>query len=222
MRSRTSESTHTSLVGADEHDARVRAVTAAFTASLGATAPSGPVADDHGTSGTVRCLPVGPHVAEDVSPVLAHADSPVLVVGPHCSDEVFVDGPIVVPFDGSACAASIFPTARAWAHRLVVPIVLTHMWTPLDAVDRGSEIFHAVRDALAAVGPSASFEPIRTSYPAGAIRELAHELDASLVAMSSLGADARPGDVIGHVAARVVRECPCPVLLQRPIVDCVD
>jgi nucleotide-binding universal stress UspA family protein len=137
-------------------------------------------------------------------------------VGPHCSDEVVLDGPVVVAFDGSRQATSIFPTARCWAHELDVPIVLAHMWDPRDTLDRGSEMFGAVRDALGTLGPSAQFEPVRTSYPAGAIRELAHELDASLVAMSSLGAGARHDIGIGHVAARVVREAPCPVLLRRP------
>jgi nucleotide-binding universal stress UspA family protein len=167
---------------------------------------------------TVTCAGVGIPVAADpvLGAALGRPGNAVLVVGPYCADKPILDGPIVVAFDGSDRAASIFPIARGWAHALDVPIVLAHMWAPVDALDHGSEIFGSVRSALAMLGPAAHFEPVRTSYPAGGIRELAHELDASLVAMSSLGADAQPGDVIGHVAARVVREASCPVLLRRP------
>ena len=202
-------------------DRRAGVAAEALAEHLGASVAtvSSPQSPQGDTPATVLCTSAGLDVANDptVSEALSHPGHSVLVIGPHCSSKIMLDGPMVVAFDGSRPAMSVFPTARAWAHDLDVPIVLAHMWTPLDAFDRGSEIFKAVRKALATLGPSARFEPVRTSYPAGGIRELAHELDASLVAMSSLGADAQPGKVIGHVAARVVRESSCPVLLHRPI-----
>jgi nucleotide-binding universal stress UspA family protein len=206
-------------IDTEDPESRVGAVAAALAARLGTTVVHAPRAVAGDAHALVRCAAVGLQVAEDaaVTTVLSHPGQSLLAVGPHCTADAMLDGPVVVAFDGSSRAASIFPIARGWALRLEVPVVLAHMWTPIDALDHGSEIFGAVRDALASLGPSTRFEPIRTSYPAGGIRELAHELDASLVAMSSLGADARPGAVIGHVAARVVRECSCPVLLQRPI-----
>ena len=206
------------LVASNDTDPRVGAVAATLARHLGTTVANASSVDPGGSDAVV-CAAVGIQVADDamLSAALSRPGGSVVALGPHSTSEVLVDGPVVVPFDGSRNSTSIFPTARAWAHRLDVPIVLAHMWQPLDALDHGSEIFGAVRDALAALGPSARFEPIRTAYPAGAIRELAHELDASLVAMSPLGADAQSGEIIGHVAARVVRECSCPVLLQRPI-----
>jgi nucleotide-binding universal stress UspA family protein len=208
----------TVLVRADDVDPRVRSVAAAFAARLGASVSS--VSDnlEPDRRATVLCAAVGPKVADDptLRAALSRPDSSVLAVGPHCAGEPTCDGPVVVAFDGSERSASVLPMARSWAHVLDVPIVLAHMWTPLDALDHGSEIFGAVGDALEVLGPSAHFEPVRTSYPPGGIRELAHELDASLVAMATIGSDATPGSVLGHVAAWVIREAPCPVLLVRP------
>jgi nucleotide-binding universal stress UspA family protein len=211
----------TLLVGDDHGDLRVAAVAEALAERVGADLVH--VSDRSPPPGdlSLPCVAVGLEVTEDevLLEHLARPGSDALVVGPHCSGQVMLDGPVVVTFDGSDRAAAVFPVARWWAHHLDVPIVLAHMWAPIDALDHGSEIFGAVRTALAELGPSAQFEPVHTSYPAGAIRELAHELDASLIAMSSLGAEARPDSVIGHVAARVIRESPCPVLLHHPPVE---
>ena len=205
------------LMRSQDGDDRARSVADAFASRLGVTlsgaSSQGPLAS---APGTLLCISVGLHIADDVAEALAEPGCSVLVAGPHCASELTFDGPIVVPFDGSDRSAAVFSTARELAHRLDVPIVLTHMWAASDARNHGSEIFERVRAALAALGPSPHFEPVGTSYPAGAIRELAHELDASLVAMSTLGADAGVERAIGHVAERVVRDCSCPVLLTRP------
>lgn len=213
--------TRTVLVGSGDADGLLRAVIDAFAVRLGAGVVSTP--DPAGGNGDTRdavpCTRAGLEVADRRSGPLAQPGCSVLVVGPHCSGELVLDGPVVVPFDGSNRSTSVFSIARSWAHRLDVPIVLTHMWDPRDSLDQDTDIFRGVRDALAMLGPSAHFEPVRTSYPAGAIRGLARELDASFVAMSSLGSAPYHDVVIGHVAARVVREASCPVLLRRPVDD---
>jgi nucleotide-binding universal stress UspA family protein len=210
-------STTALLVRSPDTDDRARSVADAMASRLGisvsevsAHSPPAPGPD------ALLCISVGLHVADDVADALVDPGCSVLVVGPHCSTRLTLDGPVIVPFDGSHRSAAVFSTARELADRLDVPIVLTHMWAASDARNHGSEIFERVRAALAALGPSTRFEPVGTSYPAGAIRELAHELDASLVAMSTLSADAGVERAIGHVAERVVRDCSCPVLLTRP------
>jgi nucleotide-binding universal stress UspA family protein len=208
-------------LGANDADPRVAAVATAFAARLGATVARTSDALEPGRLARVSCVGVTSRVADDptLAAALARPGASVLVVGPHCSSEPALDGPVVVAFDGSEQSSSVLPLARSWAHALDVPIVLAHMWTPPDALDHDGEIFGAVRDALDTLGPSAHFEPVRSSHPPGGIRELAHELDASLVAMASVGSDATSRSVLGHVATWVIREAPCPVLLVRPSVS---
>jgi nucleotide-binding universal stress UspA family protein len=54
------------------------------------------------------------------------------------------------------------------------------------------------------------------SFPAGSIRDLAHELDASMIAMSTHGHTGATSSEMGSVTAWVARESTCPVLTIRP------
>jgi nucleotide-binding universal stress UspA family protein len=149
--------------------------------------------------------------------VLQRLDGLALVVGPHCSSESFdLEGPILVCHDGSEAAGQVLAPAVTWATALDVPIHLIHVTDPFD-VTRGRDALANVADALDRLGPSVRAEWVRSSLPAGAIRGLAREVDASIVAMSTHGRAGLDRTLLGSVAAWVVREAFCPVLVRRPV-----
>jgi nucleotide-binding universal stress UspA family protein len=148
--------------------------------------------------------------------LLEHLVDPALVVGPHCSSGSFdLEGPVLVCHDGSSAADEIVAPAMDWAGALGAPLSLVHVTHPLD-VESARDPRANVTRALELLGPSARFEWIRSSFPAGAIRELAREVDASVVAVSTHGRSGLARMRLGSVAAWVVRESFCPVLVARP------
>ncbi len=140
---------------------------------------------------------------------------PVLLVGGHCAETPFDRGPIVVCHDGSPAADAILGPARAWARGLGVPIVLVHVHHPLD-VRTAENPTEAIGAALEFLGPGTRLEVVASSFAAGAIRDLAHELDASVIALSTHGRHGLARVVMGSVASWVTPESPCPVLTIRP------
>jgi nucleotide-binding universal stress UspA family protein len=140
---------------------------------------------------------------------------PVLLVGRHCPEAMFDTGPIVVCHDGSAASDAILAPVRAWSRHLELPIVVVQVQHPLD-VPSAENPTRAVRPVLDCLGPGARAEVVVSSFPAGAIRDLAHELDASMIALSTHGRTGTARMVMGSVASWVTRESPCPVLTVRP------
>jgi nucleotide-binding universal stress UspA family protein len=152
-------------------------------------------------------------MADDIAQELVRSvDVPVLLVGPHCVAER-LDGPVVVAHDGSQGAHAVLGAARVWAEALGVRPVVLHVHHPLgEVVD---QVLPTLDDACEQVG-GAALEIVHGSFPAGAIREYAHEVDASLVALSSRGRTDTLTASTGRTATWIVRESPCPVLLAHP------
>jgi nucleotide-binding universal stress UspA family protein len=152
------------------------------------------------------------NVAQDI---VRRVDAPILLVGRHCATESPAHGPIVVAHDGSSAADAVLAPARAWAHACDVPLVLVSVCQPLDTTTPDHP-GAALRDACRRLGPTARLEVVVASFAAGAIRDLAHELDASLVALATHGHTGAAAVSMGRVASWVTRESACPVLVVRP------
>jgi nucleotide-binding universal stress UspA family protein len=173
--------------------------------------------------GTVLCLGARGHLAHSpcgsrdlADRILERLDAPAFVVGPHCSSGSFAfRGPMLVCHDGSAAADSILAPASSWAAALDVPIHLVHVTHPLD-VESARDPSANVGEALEQLGSSTRLEWMRSSFPPGAIRELAREVDASVIAMSTHGRTGLARIVLGSVTAWVQREAFCPLLVRRP------
>jgi nucleotide-binding universal stress UspA family protein len=214
-----------------------RVVSTGFGASLRVknvpAEPDDPAKDDIGeflaTASTGRndavvCLACRGHVEQPpfghrdlADRVLQRLGIPALVVGPHCSSGSFdLGGPVVVCHDGSASASQILALAVTWAAALDVPIHLLHVIESFD-VTPGREARANVADALDRLGSSVQVEWVRSSLPAGAIRSIAREVDASIVAMSTHGQTCPERALLGRTTAWVVREAFCPVLVRRPV-----
>jgi nucleotide-binding universal stress UspA family protein len=146
--------------------------------------------------------------------VLRTVNTPVLLVGRHCVDAPKVDGPVVVCHDGSAAADAIVAPARVWADAAGLAVVVAHVYRPSETSTAKAR--EALRQMLDALGRSARVELIAGSFPAGSIRDVAHELDASLIAMSTHGHTGATAIAMGSVTSWVTRESMCPVLTIRP------
>ena len=202
---------------AEPSDVPVRAVVAATTEPADAVVaevsahPGAAVCMATHARGAIASGALG-NVAQDI---VRRVGVPVLLVGHHCEIDTRVRGPIVVAHDGSAAADAVLAPARAWAHACDVPLVLVYVYHPLDAVTptHPDAVFE---DACRRLGPSARLEVVAASFPAGAIRDLAHELDASLIALATHGHTGAAAVSMGRVASWVTRESACPVLVVRP------
>ena len=116
------------------------------------------------------------------------AGVPVLLVGHACDEQPGWRGPILVCHDGSAAATAALAPAQVWAAALDVPIEVVHVFHPLDVSI--AEASAAAIDATQAIlGPDIRSHVLCSYRPADAIHDVAEEVGASLVVMSTHGRD---------------------------------
>ncbi|HEY6531717.1 MAG TPA: universal stress protein, partial [Acidimicrobiales bacterium] len=175
----------------------------------------------HGRSGIGKAL-LG-SVAEDV---IKATDRPVMLVGPSAgSGPDLSGGTMVLPTDGSATAASVVDRAAEWASALGMSVHVIAVCTPKgttaghnDATD--AEVTAAVAaaaDRLRATGLVVQEETLVGRDPARSIVDLARELPAALIAMSTHARVGLARTALGSTAIKVVHDAPCPVLVQKPV-----
>ena len=143
------------------------------------------------------------------------AGAPVLLVGRACDEHPGWRGPVLVCHDGSAAAGAALAPAQAWAAALGVPIEAVHVFHPLDVSisDASAAAIDATRGVL---GPDVRSHVLRSYRPADAIHDVAEEVGASLVVMSTHGRTGLARVALGSVTTAVVRTSLCPVLVNRP------
>src|ERR1700674_591713 len=121
----------------DEHPADVAICTAAQ------AAPDATVCMATHGRGALGTATLG-SVAQDV---VRAVDRPVVLVGPHVDDWCGLDHPMILCNDGSEAANAIVPVATRWAKSLGTPVVVVHVFHPLDL-----ESAHAPTAAIDPVG----------------------------------------------------------------------
>ena len=139
---------------------------------------------------------------------------PVLLVGGQCVEPLFDNGPIVVCHDGSLAADAILRPVQCVETVGSCPDRPRDVHDPLDVRPRRTAT--SIQAALEFLGSGTCLEMVADSFAAGAIRNLAHELDASMIALSTHGRGGSAGVAMGSVVSWVTRESPCPVLTIRP------
>lgn len=163
--------------------------------------------------GTRAHSPLVDALRDDIAQeVLRSVEVPVLLIGPHCRTEL-LDGPVVVAHDGLPGGNSVIHAARVWATALDVPSIVLHIRQPLS--EERSDVMPVLRAAEAQLG-GAPLELVKSSFPAGGIRDYVHEVDASLLALSTRGSTGTLTASTGRTATWLVRESPCPVLVAHP------
>jgi nucleotide-binding universal stress UspA family protein len=176
----------------------------------------------HGGSGVRRAL-LG-SVAEDVLRLLGR---PLLIVGPEVRFGESFDGLALVCSDGSGAADAVLPVAERWCRELGLTPWFLSVIDPA-AVPVGSVVSDPPSDTvewahveqLARRWSEAGLEPgwdvVVERKPVEAIVDRAASQPTALVALATHGRTGLARLALGSVAAGVIRNAPCPVLVTRP------
>ena len=143
------------------------------------------------------------------------AGVPVLLVGRACDEHPGWRGPVLVCHDGSAAASAALTPAQVWAAALGVPIEVVHVFHPLD-VSIAEASAAAIDTTRAVLGPDVRSHVLRSYRPADAIHDVAEEVGAALLVMSTHGRTGLARVALGSVTTEVIRTSLCPVLVNRP------
>ncbi|MCB0969352.1 MAG: universal stress protein [Ilumatobacter sp.] len=153
--------------------------------------------------------------------VLRELYGPVIVVGPHVTDDAGrLDGSYVVPLDGSDLAETILPIVTAWSVEFdgapwLLEIIDPDTPTPSDMQD-SAYVARRAREMHRSTGRDVQFEALHHAHPARSITDFADKEQASLVFATTHGRSGMARLRSGSVTAEVVRHAHCPVVLYRP------
>lgn len=182
----------------------------------------------HGRTGLDRW--VWGSVAERV---MREARHPVFLTNPRAlPDEPFPSEGrfrrVLIPLDGSEVSSSILPLATAFARLYESEVILIHCVPPLMSYpshaqmelevteEKGLEVLEPSRKAMAEAGLRVR-TLVRAEYPASAILDAAQGERVDLVAMTTHGRTGLARWAFGSVAEKVIRHCPCPVIVKRGV-----
>jgi nucleotide-binding universal stress UspA family protein len=145
--------------------------------------------------------------------------SPVLVIGPRFAPtETWPRGRVVVPLDGSETAEAILPAVREWCATLGSDAWMVSVVDPADDLsDTGADAGYVrhVAERLERDGVRTGWDVLHDSDPACSIVTYAAD-QAEVIAMATHGRTGLGRIALGSVAARVLHEATCPVLVLRP------
>ncbi len=133
---------------------------------------------------------------------------------------------ILVPLDGSELSSSILPLATAFARLYESEVLLVHCLHPILSYpphaemeaelteEKGLELLEPHRRAVEAAGLKVR-TLVRAEYAAAAILDAAAGERVDLVAMTTHGRTGLARWAFGSVSEKVIRHCPCPVIVKR-------
>ena len=147
--------------------------------------------------------------------VVRTARQPVLLLGRHCATEWPTESRrLLVCVDGGSADPPVLSPAIEWAQALDLDVVVATAIHPLDR-NAPDDVLTAITDRIEAAGRRVYRDVVRSSYPAGALADLAVEHDISVVAMSTHARTGAARLALGSVTTGVVGLAPCPVLVTR-------
>lgn len=135
---------------------------------------------------------------------------------------------VVVALDSSAQAQGILePVAELGQAVGVESFTIVHVkegkragkagWSPASAMQlQAQEHLGPIRDQLGANGANVDIRVVVASHPSDGILEVAKEVDADLIAMTTHGMTGLRPTLMGSVAADVLHRWHGPLLLRRP------
>jgi len=121
---------------------------------------------------------------------------------------------MLVCVDGSTARPPVLPVALEWARELDLDLHLATVIHPLDTVSTETDL-KRLAEEIEAGGKRVQSSVERSSYPAGALADLATSLDIGLVAMDSHARTGLARVAVGSVTMGVVGMARCPVLVGR-------
>jgi nucleotide-binding universal stress UspA family protein len=147
--------------------------------------------------------------------VIHDARDPVLLVGRHCASDWPAGGDrLLIGIDGSTDTPAVVPPAIEWAKALGLDVVVAVAIHPLDR-EPPSAAVKAVTRHIESQGVRAHWEIVRSSYPAGALADLADEHHIDLIAVNSHARVGAARLALGSVTMGVVGLAHCPVLVTK-------
>ena len=151
-------------------------------------------------------------VAEEV---VATSTDPLVLLGRHCRTE-WPNGlqRVLMCVDGSSATPAVEPTAVEWAKALDLEVHLAIVVHPLDTT-RPDGVLDAIAGRFARQGLRARTNVVHSSYPAGALADLAEAHGVGLVAMSGHARTGAARFALGSVTIGVVGLAGCPVIVAR-------
>ena len=171
------------------------------------------------STGRGRSAGVIGSVAEEL---LAADVGPIVVLGPHAAADRLLSGEAIVPLDGSHLSEQALELAAAWCTAVgsrpwVVSVLPTTAGAQAD-LDM-SESVYVKRQAARLeeqLGRDVEYEVLHGGAPGPVIADYADSTGAGVILMTTHGRSGLRRMVMGSVAADVIRQAPCPVLLGRP------
>lgn len=169
------------------------------------------------TSGRGRSQAV---LGSTAAEVLAITGGPIIAVGPKAdADKAFQSDELIVTVDGSEVSETALGLAGAWGDGLQlrpwVVSVVDPQAAPVDAVESGY-VARLAQQLAAETGQDAEFEVLHDDRPARAITDFAESHGARFIVLATHGRTGLARLTMGSVAADVVRNAPCPVIVLRP------
>jgi nucleotide-binding universal stress UspA family protein len=150
--------------------------------------------------------------------VIRESADALLVVGRHCrTDPPAFASRLLLSVDGSSAEPAVLEPALEWARALDLEVVVTTVIHPLDS-HAPEAVLAAIAERFTAARLHARTRIERSSYPAGALADVAIELDIGLLAMSSHARTGVARFALGSVTMGAVNLAECPVLVARPSV----
>jgi len=153
--------------------------------------------------------------------VLRALFGPVIVIGPHALEsQGRLDGNYVVPLDGSPRSEGVLPIVAAWATEFggtpwLVEVADEHVGNSGDIVE-SSFVNSRATELRRRISRPVEFEVLHSDHTAPEIVRFADEWNASLIFMATHGRTGLERLRLGSVAAGVVHEAHCPVVVFRP------
>ncbi len=172
------------------------------------------VMTSHARSGPSRAL-LG-SVADSVVRAL---ERPVLLIGRNWKEtESWPRGSVTVPLDGSENAERILTSATEWSRATGAAAWPITVVNPSREAGAGTDTGYVrqIAESLERDGVRTGWEVLHESEAADAIVTFAKLQDADLIAMTTHGRTGLARLTLGSVAARVLHDATCPVLLLRP------
>ncbi len=193
--------------------------------AIAATEPDGMLCMATRGRGGLRAALLGSVSTE----VVGRSTQPLVLVGPSCRTTLLrrERGRLLVCSDGSALSDSVVPTAATWCDRFQLEPWLTEVVGP-DEDPEPAHLPHPNREVEAAkerlavlatrLHTSAHGASTRVLHgdPSSSIAWFAERLPAALIALATHGRGGLTRITMGSIAADVVRQAPCPVLITRP------
>jgi nucleotide-binding universal stress UspA family protein len=170
------------------------------------------------TAGRRRSAGVLGSVTTDV---LRMTNGPVVAVGTHAATQGLSDrDQVVIPLDGSSFSEAAVPVGVALAAALGArPWVVTNVdphTSPVAGVLDSNYPRAMAQRVAGLIGRDAEYETLHEPRPAHAVTNFAATINAGLIVCSTHGRTGWGRLAVGSVAASIVHEAPCPVVLVRP------